>query len=227
VVLRKELPILLAVTVLAGAVMLDNDLSRWDAAVLLGAFAVLMGWSIYQGMRGSPDALADETAHELDVHAMPLRTALLWLVAGLILLIVSSRLLVWGAVSVAQTLGVSDLVIGLTIVAVGTSLPELASCLAAAKKGEHDIALGNILGSNLFNTMAVVGLAGMVAPTATDPALLWRDWPVMAGMTVLMFVMAMGWRGRQGQINRWEGGLLILAYIAYVAWLLQSVRTTA
>ncbi len=227
VVLRKELPILLAVTVLAGAVMLDNDLSRWDAAILLGAFAALTGWTIYQGMRGSPDALADETAHELDVHAMPLRTALLWLAAGLILLIVSSRLLVWGAVSVAQTLGVSDLVIGLTIVAVGTSLPELASCIAAAKKGEHDIALGNILGSNLFNTMAVVGLAGMVAPTATDPALLWRDWPVMAGLTVLMFVMAMGWRGRQGQINRWEGGLLILAYIAYVAWLLQSVRTTA
>jgi cation:H+ antiporter len=227
VVLRKELPILLAVTVLAGAVMLDNDLSRWDAAILLGAFAALTGWTIYQGMRGSPDALADETAHELDVHAMPLRTALLWLAVGLILLIVSSRLLVWGAVSVAQTLGVSDLVIGLTIVAVGTSLPELASCIAAAKKGEHDIALGNILGSNLFNTMAVVGLAGMVAPTATDPALLWRDWPVMAGLTVLMFVMAMGWRGRQGQINRWEGGLLILAYIAYVAWLLQSVRTTA
>ncbi len=227
VVLRKELPILLAVMVLAGVVMLDNDLSRLDAAMLLGAFALLMGWSIYQGMRQSPDALADETAHELEEHAMPLRTAMFWVAAGLLLLIVSSRLLVWGAVSIAQALGVSDLVIGLTIVAVGTSLPELASCIAAAKKGEHDIALGNILGSNLFNTLAVVGLAALVAPTATDPALLWRDWPVMAGMTVLMFVMAMGWRGRQGQINRWEGGLLLLAYVAYVAWLLHSVRTTA
>lgn len=227
VVLRKELPILLGVTVLAAVVMLDNDLSRSDATILLGAFALLMGWSIYQGMQQSPDALADETAHELEVHAMPLRTALFWVAAGLLLLVISSRLLVWGAVSVAQALGVSDLVIGLTIVAVGTSLPELASCIAAAKKGEHDIALGNILGSNLFNTLAVVGLAALVAPTATDPALLWRDWPVMAGMTLLMFVMAMGWRGRQGQINRWEGGLLVLAYASYVGWLLHSVRTTA
>ena len=226
-VLRKELPILLAATVLGGALLLDGMLSRGDAALLLGAFTALTAWTLWQGMRGSSDAWADETAQEMEAHAMPLRTAVFWLATGLILLVVSSRLLVWGAVSVAQTLGVSDLVIGLTIVAIGTSLPELASCVAAARKGEHDIALGNVLGSNLFNGLAVVGLAAMVAPAPTDPALLWRDWPVMAGMTMLLFVMAIGWRGRQGRINRTEGGVLVLAYIAYLAWLLAGLQTTS
>src|SRR5690606_7465395 len=115
---------------------------------------------------------------ELAVHAMSRGKSILWLVAGLLLLLVSSRLLVWGAVSTAQALGVSDLVIGLTIVALGTSLPELAASVMAARKGEHDIAIGNVVGSNMFNLLAVVGIAGVIAPMPLLPAeILGRDWP--------------------------------------------------
>ena len=158
-VIRKELPLLIVLTLIAGAQLIDGQLSRMDGWVLLAVFALVMGWSIYQGLKGKADPLAGDADAEIIAHPMPLKTAVIWLVIGLVLLIVSSRMLVWGAVTIAQSLGVSDLVIGLTIVAIGTSLPELASALAAVKKNEHDLILGNILGSGIFNTLAVVGLA--------------------------------------------------------------------
>ena len=126
----------------------DGSLSRMDAWILLVVFAALMGWSIWQGRQTAPDAFAYEMEAELVTHPMSLNRALLWLGIGLLLLIASSRGLVWGAVSIAQSFGVSDLIIGLTVVAIGTSLPELASSLAAIRKGEHDLALGNVIGSN-------------------------------------------------------------------------------
>ncbi|HBM50075.1 MAG TPA: calcium/sodium antiporter, partial [Marinobacter sp.] len=150
-VIRKELPLLLVLTLIAGAQLLDGELSRLDGWVLLGVFAAVMGWSIYQGYQGKEDPLAGDTETEMIAHPMPLKSAIIWLVVGLVLLIVSSRILVWGAVTIAQSLGISDLIIGLTIVAIGTSLPELASALAAVKKNEHDLILGNILGSGIFN----------------------------------------------------------------------------
>jgi cation:H+ antiporter len=149
---------------------------------------------------------------------MPVRRAVVWMVIGLALLIAASRALVWGAVEIARGLGVSDLMIGLTIVAVGTSLPEFASSVLAARKGEHDIALGNILGSNLFNTLAVVGIAGAVAPMAVGPEVLVRDIGVMTALTLSLFVMGYGFRG-VGRINRYEGGVLLLCYVAYTAYL--------
>lgn len=221
-VLRKELPLLIGVTALSALLAWDLGLSRWDAIVLLAAFALLMGWSIREAMTHGDDALAQETDAELQAHAMPLPRALLWLVLGLLVLVGASRLLVWGAVEVAQGLGVSDLVIGLTVVAVGTSLPELASCVAAARKGEDDIALGNVLGSGLFNTLAVVGLAGVIAPMDLEPAALTRDLPVMAGLTLLLYQMGRGWR-RPGRINRWEGSGLLAVYVGYTAWLLWTM----
>lgn len=221
-VLRKELPLLTAVTLLAAWQLHDGEISRADAWALFGVFAAVMGWSIRQGLRRRRDALGHEFAQELREHAMPLRKALFWVVAGLLLLVVSSRLLVWGAVEIAQGLGVSDLVIGLTVVAVGTSLPELASCVAAARKGEDDIALGNVLGSGLFNTLAVVGLAGVIAPMDLEPAALTRDLPVMAGLTLLLYQMGRGWR-RPGRINRWEGSGLLAVYVGYTAWLLWTM----
>ncbi|MBR6975966.1 MAG: calcium/sodium antiporter, partial [Ottowia sp.] len=142
-VLRKELPLLAAVTALAAWQLADGMVSRTDAAVLLVVFAVLVGWSIWQGVRQGDDALADDVAQEQEAGAMPLGRAVFWMVAGLVLLVASSRLLVWGAVEIARAFGVGDVIIGLTIVAVGTSLPELASSVIAARKGEHDIALGN------------------------------------------------------------------------------------
>jgi cation:H+ antiporter len=222
VVLRKELPILMAVTALTALLVWNGVLSRLDAAVLLLVFAGLVSWSIVEARRSKGDTLARETATELRAHALPLRRALLLLVVGLLVLVGSSRILVWGAVDIAQSLGVSDLVIGLTVVAVGTSLPELAACVTAARKGEDDIALGNILGSCLFNTLAVVGLAGVIAPIDVDTEVFTRDLPVMAGLTVLLFVMGWGFRG-PGRINRVEAGVLLTVYLIYTVVVLRSM----
>lgn len=221
-VLRKELPILTAITILAAWQLRDGEITRFDALVLLGIFAGLMAWTIRQGMQKKADALGVEMEQKLAVSTMPLRQAVGWLVLGLLLLIASSRLLVWGAVKIAYDFGVSDLMIGLTIVAVGTSLPELASSIIAAHKGEHDIALGNILGSNLFNTLAVVGIAGMVHPLRVGPDVLSRDILVMTALTLSLFLIGFGFRG-PGRINRFEGAALLICYIWYTVYLGSSV----
>jgi cation:H+ antiporter len=220
-VLRKELPILTGVTALAAFQLWDGELTRIEALVLLGIFGSLMAWTIWQGLRKRTDTFGKEMESELEARTMPLGRAIFWLGCGLSLLIVSSRLLVWGAVEIAQALGVSDLVIGLTIVAVGTSLPELASSIIATRKGEHDIALGNILGSNLFNTLAVVGIAGTIHPMAVGPEVLSRDILVMTGLTLSLFVIGYGFRG-PGRINRYEGLLLLACYFGYIIYLVSS-----
>jgi cation:H+ antiporter len=220
-VMRKELPILALVTLAAAWLLFDGELSRLDAAGLLVLFALLLGWSIWSGMRKNDDAFATEMDAELAAHPMPIRKAILWLVVGLLLLIISSRILVWGAVDLATRFGVSELVIGLTIVAIGTSLPELASSIIAARKGEHDLALGNILGSNLFNTLAVVGIAGTIAPMAVADEVLMRDIPVMVGLTLALFVLGYGFRG-PGRINRLEGAGLLAVFIGYTVYLLTT-----
>jgi cation:H+ antiporter len=221
-ILRKELPILLAITAFAAWQLWDGELSRLDAVGLLVVFFATMGWAIYQGMRGRSDALGTEMEQELASHPMPLGRALMWLFIGLAVLVASSQLLVWGAVRIATLLGVSDLIIGLTVVAVGTSLPELASSLVAVRKNEHDIALGNVIGSNLFNTLAVVGIAGSISPMMVEPAVLTRDIPVMAGLTIALLVFCFGFRG-PGRINRVEGAVLLTAYIAYTGWLIWTM----
>ena len=220
-VVRKEIPILLGITLLSGALLIDGHLGRTDALILGLVFMVLMGWSIWAGISGKGDALDADVNVEIDSEAMPLKKAIFWLLVGLVLLVGASRLLVWGAVTIAQAFGISDLVIGLTIVAIGTSLPELASSLMAIKKKEHDLALGNVLGSNLFNTLAVVGIAAGIAPLDVDPAVLSRDWSLMMGLTLLLLVMCLGRKG-QGRINRVEGGLLLCVFIGYTGWLLAS-----
>ena len=222
-VIRKELPILLGITLLAGYQLLDGSLSRNDAWVLLGAFFLLMSWSVVQGLRGKDDALSGEYAEEVASHAMPLNKALFWLILGLVLLIASSRLLVWGAVYIAEGLGVSDLIIGLTIVAIGTSLPELASSLAAIRRNEHDLALGNVIGSGLFNTLAVVGIAAGIAPLAVEPVVLYRDWVVMFVLTLVLLVMGIGRMGKQGTMSRFNGVLLLATYVGYTAYLVSTM----
>ncbi|MDO8860587.1 calcium/sodium antiporter [Haliea sp. E1-2-M8] len=221
-ILRKELPILLAVTALAAWQLVDGTVSRLEAFVLLGVFAALITWTIREGMSGKADQLGTEVSEDLDAVAhMPLRRALLWLAVGLIALIAASRLLVWGAIDIAVGLGISDLVIGLTVVAIGTSLPELASSVIAARKGENDIALGNIIGSNLFNTLAVVGIAGGINAITVPPEVLTRDVAVMAGLAALLCVLGYR-RNGPGRINRLEGGVLLLCFGAYTAWLLTT-----
>ena len=222
-VLRKELPALLIITVLTAGLLADLHLSRLDAGILLLVFAIIMGWSIWQGRQKTPDTFGYEMEAELVTHPMSLQKALLWLLVGLLLLIASSRGLVWGAVSIAQGFGVSDLIIGLTVVAVGTSLPELASSIAAVRKGEHDLALGNVIGSNLFNTLAVVGIAGMIHPTKVPGEVLIRDMPVMGALTLSLFVFGYGFLGRRGRINRIEGGLLVAVFVGYTGYLVTRV----
>ena len=222
-ILRKELPIVLGVTVLAAVQLFDLRLSRLDAWVLLGVFALIMAWWIRTGLRERQDSLENDLHVELsDASLMPLKNALFWLLCGMVLLIGSSRMLVWGAVEIAQWFGVADLIIGLTIVAIGTSLPELASALAATRKGEHDLALGNVLGSNLFNTLAVVGIAAAIRPLDLEPAVLYRDCLVMGLLTLALFLVGMGVGGQQ-RINRLEGFLLLVVYFGYTGYLLSVV----
>jgi cation:H+ antiporter len=221
-VLRKELPILTAITALAAWQLWDANITRIDAFILLGVFIVLMAWTILQATQKKADAFGSEIEQELEIRTMPIFQAIIWLIVGLVLLIVSSRILVWGAVEIAHGYGVNDLIIGLTIVAVGTSLPEMASSIIAARKGEHDIALGNILGSNLFNTLAVVGIAGTIRPLTVGPEVFSRDIMVMAALTVSLFIFGYGFRG-PGRINRFEGVALLVCYAGYTAYLISTV----
>ncbi|WP_300583216.1 calcium/sodium antiporter [uncultured Pseudoalteromonas sp.] len=222
-IVKKELPLLLVVSVLFALLIVDGGLSRFDAGVLLLGFCSFMGWSIYSGFKSKNDSLATDVEQELNVQTMSLKAAIVWLVVGLVVLIISSRLLVWGAVSIAEIMGISDLIIGLTIVALGTSLPELAASIAAARKGEHDIAIGNVIGSNIFNILAVTGIAGMIAPAVKlSPDLLSRDWLAMLSLSIFLLIFAYGHRGI-GRVNRAEGIGLLLIFIAYNAWLFFSI----
>ncbi|MCW4628186.1 MULTISPECIES: calcium/sodium antiporter [Marinomonas] len=222
-IVRKELPLLLLIGLVFGYLIWNGSLTRFESALLLVGFFALVGWSIYSAMKGKGDALEDEMEQELVTHTMSKSRAIFWLVFGLVVLIISSRVLVWGAVNIAQAFGVSDLIIGLTIVALGTSLPELAASIIAVRKGEHDIAIGNVVGSNMFNILAVIGIAGSISPmTNLSAEVLSRDWLVMMGMTVMLLVMAYGFR-RAGRINRFEGAGLLLAFVAYNIWLVSSV----
>jgi len=221
-ILRKELPILTFVTLLSVGLLLDLEFSSFDAAVLLLLLALLMVWTIFNGLKKEPDALAVEVDQAVP-KPLTLKKALLFLVFGLLFLILSSRILVWGAVEIAQLFGVSDLVIGLTIVAVGTSLPELASSILAAKKGEHDIAMGNVIGSNLFNSTAVVGVAGAIKPFTIDGLVLRRDMLVMTLLTISLFIIGYGFRkNRQGRVNRFEGAGLLIVYAIYTIILIRT-----
>ncbi len=225
-VLRRELPILLLVTGFALVLLGDLQLSRLDGWLHIVLFLILIGWSVKQGLQQGKDALAEEVAEELTSHSMSLRAAVAWLCIGLVIMIASSRLLVWGAVAIARQLGVSDLIIGLTIIAVGTSLPELASSLIAVRKNEHDLALGNVIGSNLFNTLAVVGIAGTIHPFSFDASIVSRDMLVMFLLTILLFIFSYGFRG-PGRLNRFEGAFLLACYIAYTAYLVTTVFVTS
>ena len=223
-VLRKEMPLLIVVTGLSAGLTLDGVLSRWDGAILLLVFIVMFAWSLMEGRRNRGDALGTSTAEGTADIRMTYHEALIRLALGLLVLIGSSRMLVWGAVEVARSLGISELVIGLTVIALGTSLPELASCIAAARKGQDDIIMGNVIGSNMLNTLAAVGMAGTLSPFGLDPESLQRDLPVMLGLTLALFVMSLGWRGKPGRINRYEASTLLLAYVGYTGWLLWSVK---
>jgi cation:H+ antiporter len=166
------------------------------------------------------DPIETEFNAELPKH-MSTGRATFWTVIGLVCLVLSAYILVEGTVYIARAFGISDLVIGLTVIAVGTSLPEVAVSIAAALKKEHEIVLGNAIGSNMFNLLAVLGVSSSIRSNVLDPGVLTRDYPVMVGLTILLFITAYGFRGK-GRINRIEAGLLIFSYVAYMYWLYQT-----
>ncbi len=221
-ILRREMPLLLATMLGALILLLDRHLGRLDGLLLVLGMGVMLFWLTRLALSGRSDALVGEYESEIPA-GMSTGKALLWLAFGLALLLISSRALVWGAVQVATTLGMSDLAIGLTIVAVGTSLPELAASVMSARKGEHDIAIGNVIGSNIFNLLVVLGLPGLIHPFQLPELALTRDYSVMVGLTVALFAISYGFN-KPGRINRLEGTLLLLAFCGYQALLYVTER---
>jgi len=226
--LNREYPLMLVVMLVALALLWNGVLSRLDGSILLAGMVVLVFWTIHLARSAPPDdPLETEFTAKLP-ETVSLGATWWLLLSGLILLLISSRLLVWGAVGIAQAFGVSDLVIGLTIVAVGTSLPELAASVAAVRKGEHDIAVGNVVGSNLFNILAVLGIAGVIGPGGFDAAVLTRDFPLMIGLAIALYIMARGLRNSgHGSIRRWAGGVLVAVFVSYQLWIFFAVAVNA
>lgn len=215
--LRREYPILMIVTVGVALFMLDRQLSTSDGVILLLGLLAMSSWMAFIGMRrAGPDPMAAEFASEIPSD-MSTGVALSWVLFGMIVLPVSSQILVTGAKTIAEIIGVSDLVIGLTVLAIGTSLPELAASIASVLKREHELVIGNIIGSNMFNLLGVLGIAAVIKPTTVPTAALTRDYPVVLGLTMLLVVMSYGFRGRPGRISRRDGVILLLTYLAYQA----------
>ena len=222
-ILRSEYPLLIIATVIATILLaMDNTLGSIDGIIMLTTLFALMYWIVTQAVKqracASPGStLADPLSCEFEQEIpsdIPTNKAIRLLLAGIVILLLSSKLLVWGAINIATAFGISDLIIGLTIVAIGTSLPELAASIMSARKGEHDIALGNVIGSNMFNTLGVLSVAGLVHPSQLTEGVLSRDLPIMIGLTIVMFIMAYG-RNKTGRITRLEGSILLAAFVAY------------
>jgi len=212
--LKREYPMLLTVCLLAVLLMLDGDLDFIDGIILISGLVLVIYGMVRIG-KASRRSDPMEIEYEAEIpQNMSNGKATLWFLVGLALLLISSRMLVWGAINIATAFGVSDLIIGLTIVALGTSLPELAAGITSALKREHDIAIGNIIGSNMYNLLAVLPMPGLLAPGSFSPEIMQRDMPVMIGLTLMMFVMSYGFR-RNGRINRIEGLILLFAFIGY------------
>ncbi len=219
-VIKYEFPVLLLIMTAVLVLIWDGRLTRVDGVVMLLGMVVLVYWFCVMGAkRKTTDILAQEYEQEIPAH-MPTRTAVIWIIIGCILLPVSSAIFVEGAILIAKILSVSDTIIGLTIAAIGTSLPELFASLMGAWRNEPDIALGNVLGSNMFNLLAVLGFPGLIHPTWIDGAIYTRDYPVMVLLTITLYIMCIG---KKREIGRVKGSVLLIAYISYLSYLVFSV----
>lgn len=221
---RKELPILAIVTLGAGLLLLDLELDKLDGLLLLSGLVITLYLLVHYKPSNSiaDEAInADILSEETDIAGLSTGPALFWFLAGLIVLIISSKALVWAATGIAQILGISDLIIGLTIVAIGTSLPELAASIVSAKKGHHDMAIGNIVGSNIFNLLAVMAIPGIIQPYAFDILMLTRDYGLMAMLTIgLISISYISlWRKSEIRIGTIAGIIFCIAYVGYLTTL--------
>ncbi|MBV7316159.1 calcium/sodium antiporter [Shewanella sp. NIFS-20-20] len=219
--LKREIPMMLGATVLAGYLLYDGELSRTDGGLLLLLFVTLMAYLIWHGInKRNADSLAEDAEAEIPT-GVSTKVTLFWIVLGIILLPLSADWMVDGAVGIAQAFGMSDLVIGLTIIAVGTSLPELAACIAGVLKKEDDLAIGNIVGSNLFNILAVLAIPGLLAPGTIDAMANNRDiYMVLASSSALAILVLLS--GSRQQLRPWHGALLLISFVGYQALVLSS-----
>jgi len=212
--LKREYPQLMLIMIACFVMAIDLHFSRLEGWTLLSGLTLLVLWMVRLGMKKEPeDPLAKEFEAEIPAD-MPTSIALLWTLVGLIVLPLSSHFLVEGALAIARWLEVSETIIGLTIVALGTSLPELAASLTSALRKEDDLAIGNVIGSNMFNILGVLGIAAVIKPDTFEASILQQDIPIMFLFTILLFFMAYGIRG-PGRISRRSGGLLLILYIVY------------
>ncbi len=216
--LKREFPILMAISMASYLLVIDEHLSRLDGLVLITGLGIFLYWllrSAQQTKKQNKDILATEFEEEIPTN-LSTKVASFYAISGLVTLIASSKLLVWAAVNIAIFFGVSDLVIGLTIIAIGTSLPELAASIMSVIKKEPDLAVGNIIGSNAFNLLAVLCLPGLLYPNSVDTQLVTRDFPIMLGFTLLLFFFSYSFNG-EPKINRFKGGLFVLFFAAYLS----------
>lgn len=215
--LRREMPALLAVSLLTVSLFLDSYLSRIDGLVMLMGLVIVMIWLARLGLRSEVnDPIKRDFEAEIPQH-VTMKMALVWFVLGLATLLGGAELLVDGAIDIAHTLGVSDIVIGITLVALGTSLPELAVSLISALKGEFGLAIGNIVGSNIFNLLAVIGVAATIAPAPLAPSVLSLHIFVMVAFTLVLFAMTYDYDGKS-ELSRIEGSALLAAYVAFMSY---------
>jgi len=221
--LKREIPLVLIVSLATWYIFSDNYFSLAEGVALLIGFVVFIGGLIIVSLRAKnqTDPFVSEACDEVP-NDVPTKKAVIWLVIGMVLLPVSAHFLIDSAVDIAKYFGLSDLVIGLTIIAIGTSLPELAASIAGVLKNEDDLALGNIVGSNIFNILAVLPFAGIINPSVIDPSVANRDILIMIGATVALIIMSLNFRGAQ-RINRVEGGLLLIAFLGYQGYIFSQV----
>ncbi|WP_072670391.1 calcium/sodium antiporter [Vibrio injensis] len=220
-VLRRELPLMVGVTLLSGLLLWNSYLGFYEGILLFALFAVfiLAMLHISRKEQQNGDALLSECESEIPTDVSN-KKAIIWIIIGLILLPFAASMLVDNSVIIAKYFGMSDLVIGLTIIAVGTSLPELAASLAGVLKGEDDMAVGNIIGSNVFNILAVMGIPGILNPSILSDSVMGRDFWVMLAVSLLLVIMALG---KSRSINRLEGAVLFIIFLAYQGYLLMNM----
>lgn len=219
-ILKRELLLLIVISFGVYFMILDNELSQLDGLILVAVLIATMYWMIRANKSIDPnDPMMAETEHEIDeMPELSVKKSYVYLIGGLVVLMLSAKMMVSGAVDIAHFFEVPEVVIGLTIIAIGTSLPELAAAIAAARKNEADLMIGNIVGSNLFNILAVLAVPALLAPSVLDAEVVTTDFPIMLGFTVAMLLLALPLFGK-AVISRPKGLLLTIGFIAYLVLL--------
>ena len=220
-ILRNDLPILIFVTLCAGAALIDYKLGLMDGILLLSGLGLFLFRLAMEHRKSSGMELAAEIAELDEIPEMAISRGIVTLLISLVFLLISSEILVWAVINIAEGMGASEVVIGLTVIAVGTSIPELVVSVTSALKGQTDLAIGNIVGSNIFNILAVLSIPAIFAPSELEPLTLWRDYALMLGMTLILVVFAYGIRGDVA-INRFKGALLFALWLGYIIYLYRT-----